>query len=170
MILFDILTLAVIGWMIFRGKNDGLVSQVLSLAGIALGVFLALSYGEGVGNVLNLDPQYSAIAGFTIILVTMVIIALFLAKIISKSISGLGLAWLDSILGILFGVIKGLAILGLFYAAIFAVNERVKAVEPKEFDKSVSFNVVRKIADPLLDYWEKTAPVAYDKLQSKPEA
>ena len=38
MIFFDIITLAVIGWMIYRGQKDGFVSQLLGLIGICIDV------------------------------------------------------------------------------------------------------------------------------------
>ena len=170
MIFFDIITLAVIGWMIFRGKNDGLVAQVFALAGIAIGVALSIIYGAEVGNLLNLDSQYAEIVGFLIILITAVVIALFISKFVSKTIEFIKLGWLNSILGVLFSVVKGVAILSLIYAAIFSLNERLKVVEPTEFDKSISFNVVRKLADPLIKYWEDTKPIEKIEQLQKPEA
>lgn len=164
MIIFDIITLAVIGWMVFRGQRDGFVSQFLSLIGIALGATLAISYGEALGSGLGIGPQYAAISGFIIILVAMIAVTLVLTKILVKYISFAGLSWLNTLLGIVFAIIKGIAVLGLLYAAIFAVNERTHTVEPEKFNESVSFNLVRKAADPLLEYWEKTKPL--EKLQN----
>lgn len=159
MILFDIITLVVIGWMIFRGKREGLVSQILGIAGLVLGVVLATRYGEEVGLMLNIEPHYATIAGFVIVVVATALLALILSLIISKTLSLIKLKWLNDLLGILFSVVKGLAILSLFYAAIFAVNERIRIVEPAEFDKSASFNIVRKIADPLLKFWNESKPL-----------
>ena len=159
MIFFDIITLVVVGWMIFRGKNDGFVSQLFAIAGIAVGVALSLSYGAEVGKALELDSQYSEIVGFLIVLVATIIVSLLVSKFISKTIQVVKLEWLNSILGILFSIVKGIAILSLLYAAIFGLNQRMKLVEPKEFDKSMSFNVVRHLADPLLKYWEETKPL-----------
>ena len=41
MIFFDLITLAVIAWMIFKGKREGFISQLLSLVGIILGIVLS---------------------------------------------------------------------------------------------------------------------------------
>lgn len=159
MILFDIITLVVIGWMIFRGKREGLVSQILGIVGLILGVVLATKYGKEVGLMLNIEAQYATIAGFVIVVVATALLALVLSFIISKTLSLIKLKWLNDLLGILFSVIKGLAILSLLYAAIFAMNERIRIVEPAEFDKSASFNIVRKLADPLLRFWNESKPL-----------
>ena len=158
MFFFDIITLAVIGWMIFRGKRDGFVSQLLSLVGVIFGVVLAISYGDIMGKMLNIDPKYAEISGFVIIFIATVIVAFILAGLLSKIISVVKLSWLNNLLGILFSVLKGLIVLGLIYAAIFAVNARAELVEPKEFDKSISFNVVSSVANPLIEYWEQSKP------------
>lgn len=159
MIIFDIVTLAVIGWMIFKGQKDGFVSQLLSLVGVVLGVAFAITYGEEIGAMLNIEPQYVSVSGFVIVLFATIIIIILLSKLITGTLSLIKLKWLDSLLGIAFAVVKGLAILGLLYAAIFALNARLTLVEPQEFDKSVSFNIVRQVADPLIEYWNETKPL-----------
>ena len=159
MIFFDIITLAVIGWMIYRGQKDGFVSQLLGLIGICIGVFLALSYGEIVGSALRIDQQYATISGFVIVLLATIILIFLVSKLITKTLTLIKLGWLNTLLGIVFAVFKGLLVLSLLYAAIFALNTRLQLVEPAKFDSSISFNIVRKAANPLIEYWEKTKPV-----------
>ncbi len=167
MIFFDIITLAVIGWMIYKGQKDGFVSQLLGLIGICIGVFLALSYGEIVGSALRIEMQYATISGFVIVLLATIILIFLVSKLITKTLSLIKLGWLNTLLGIVFALFKGLLVLSLLYAAIFALNTRLQLVEPEKFDSSVSFNIVRKAADPLIDYWEQTKPI--EKLTT-PEA
>jgi membrane protein required for colicin V production len=153
--------------MIYKGQKDGFVSQLLGLIGICIGVFLALSYGEIVGSALRIDQQYSTISGFIIVLLATIILIFLVSKLITKTLSLIKLGWLNTLLGIVFALFKGLLVLSLLYAAIFALNTRLQLVEPEKFDSSVSFNIVRKAADPLIDYWEQTKPI--EKLTT-PEA
>ena len=159
MIFFDIITLAVVVWMIYKGYKEGFVSQFLGLLGICLAIFFAINYGELVGKMLPIDQQYASITGFIIILIGSVIAIFLLSKLVTGTLSLIKLEWLNNLLGIVFALFKGLAVLGLLYAAIFALNARLEVVEPEEFDDSISFNIVRKAADPLLDYWEQTKPI-----------
>ena len=159
MIFFDLITLAAIGWMIFRGKGEGFISQLLSLVGIAIGVALSISFGERIGQALGVNQKFAAIVGFLIIFIITIVAATILTKALSKVISFVGLNWLNTILGVAFSIVKGLVILSMFYAAIYAINERTRFIEPKKFDESVSFNIVRKVADPLIKYWDETKPI-----------
>ncbi|MBQ5648393.1 MAG: CvpA family protein [Alistipes sp.] len=154
MFFFDIITVAVICWMIYKGKNDGIVSQLFSLAGIALGVILGISFGLEVGSLFGLDAQYAKIVGFIIIFIAAIIVANILANLISDALSFIKLKWLDSLLGIFFAVVKGVVVLGLLYTAIFALNKHLKLIDSKEFSKSISFNFACKSAKPLLNYWD----------------
>ena len=131
----------------------------LGLIGIGLGVFFAINYGAEVGAMLPIDQQYASISGFVVILIATLIIVVLLSKLITGTLSLIKLKWLNTLLGILFSVFKGLLVLSLLYAAIFALNARLYIIEPAQFDNSISFNIVRKAADPLLDYWEKTKPI-----------
>ena len=126
MIFFDIITLAVIGWMIYKGQKDGFVSQLLGLIGICIGVFLALSYGEIVGSALRIDQQYATISGFVIVLLATIILIFLVSKLITKTLSLIKLGWLNTLLGIVFALFKGLLVLSLLYAAIFALNTRLQ--------------------------------------------
>jgi membrane protein required for colicin V production len=158
MIFFDLLTLVVIGWMVYRSRREGFISQLVSLAGLIIGITISISFGEKLGQALGVNQQFAAIVGFLIIFIITAVIATILTKILSKTISFAGLDWLNTILGIVFAAVKGVVILSMLYAAIFAINERTHFIESKKFDESASFNVVRKVASPLLAYWERTKP------------
>lgn len=158
MIFFDILTIGVLIWMVINGIKNGLVAQIFSLLGIIAGVALAIGYGDEVGSAFGFAPQYTAVAGFLIILFTTLIVATLVAKLFAKLLSAIGLDWANTLLGVLFAIVKGLVVLSMLYAAIFNLNERFQLIDTQRFDESVSFNIVRKVAQPLLEYWETTVP------------
>ena len=60
---------------------------------------------------------------------------------------------LGLLIGIILSVVKGLLVLSLLYASIYALNINLQFVEPEYFDSSISFDIVRKCAEPLFDFW-----------------
>ena len=152
---FDILTIVALVWAIVSGWRSGLISQILSLGGVILGIILALGYGAAVGEMLHIDARFSVVAGFLITFVATLIVASILARLLSKILSFIGLGWINTLLGILLSIVKGLIVLSMLYASIFTINNSLKLVEPQYFDNSVSFNVVRKATQALLKYWEE---------------
>lgn len=150
---FDILTLVALIWAVVSGWRSGFVSQLLGLVGIILGIILSLRYGAAVGEMFSIDPKFSVVAGFLITFVAVLIAATILARLISKVLSFIGLGWVNTLLGIALSVIKGLLVLSMLYAAIFALNTNSQLIDPNYFDNSISFDVVRKCAEPLFDFW-----------------
>ncbi len=152
---FDILTLIALVWAVISGWRSGFVSQLLGLLGIVLGVVLSIRYGANVGAMFNIDDRFSVIAGFLITFVAALIVATILAKLIARVLSFIGLGWVNTLLGIVLSIVKGLLVLSLLYASIYALNGNLHFIEPDYFDSSVSFDVVRECAEPLLNYWEE---------------
>lgn len=152
---FDILTLVALVWAVVSGWRSGFVSQLIGLLGIILGIVLSVRYGTAVGEMFGIDARFSAVAGFLITFVATLVVATILARLIARVLSFIGLGWVNTLLGILLSTVKGLIVLSMLYASIFALNSNLKFVEPQYFDKSVSFDVVREVAKPLLKYWEE---------------
>jgi membrane protein required for colicin V production len=150
---FDILTIVALVWAVISGWRSGFVSQLLGLIGIILGVVLSIRYGATVGAMLNIDERFSVVAGFLITLVATLIVATILAKLLARVLSFIGLGWVNTLLGIVLSVVKGLLVLSLLYASIYALNINLQFVEPEYFNNSVSFDVVRECAKPLFDFW-----------------
>jgi membrane protein required for colicin V production len=149
--------------MIISGVKSGIISQLLSVAGIAIGVALAYNYGEEVGVLLKINSEFSVVAGFAIIFIVSVVVAAIVAHFLSKVFSFAGLAWVNKLLGAIFAVIKGVVVLGLLYTAIYSLNEHLKVVEQESFNESISFNVVRKATQPLIDHWDNIKETAINK-------
>ena len=156
---FDIITLVALVWSIVRGWRSCLVSQLLGLLGIILGGILALRYGAAVGSMFGIDARFSVVAGFLIVFVATIIVANILARLLARVLSFVGLGWINTLLGILLSVVKGVIVLSMIYAAIYALNKNLYLVESQYFDKSYTFDVVREVAKPLLNYWEQAKQV-----------
>ena len=152
---FDILTLLALVWAVISGWRSGFVSQLLGLLGIVLGIVLSIRYGAAVGEMFHIDARFSVVVGFLITFVATIIVATILAKLIARVLSFIGLGWINTLLGIVLSIVKGLIVLSMFYASIYALNKNLEFLEPEYFDSSISFDVVRKCAEPLLNYWEE---------------
>ena len=152
---FDIITLIALVWAVVRGWRSGFVSQLLALLGILFGGVLALRYGSDVGAMFGIDTRFSAVAGFLIIFVLTIVVASILARLLAKVLSFVGLGWVNTILGIVLSIVKGLIVLSLLYASIYALNKNLYFVESQYFDNSYTFDVVREVAKPILNYWEQ---------------
>ena len=164
---FDILTIIALSWAVVSGWRSGLISQILSLGGVVLGIVLAVGYGAAVGEMLHIDERFSVVAGFLITFVATLIVATILARLLSKVLSFIGLGWVNTLLGVVLSVVKGLIVLSMLYTAIFTTNNSLQFIEPQYFDNSVSFNIVRTATQPLIKYWEEAKQSIMSNTQTK---
>ena len=152
---FDILTLVALVWAVISGWRSGFVSQLLGLVGIILGIVLSLRYGAAVGAMFGIDARFSVVAGFLITFVAVLIVATILSRLLAKVLSFIGLGWVNTLLGIVLSIVKGLVVLSMLYAAIYSLNLNSQLIEPDYFNSSVSFDIVRKCAEPLFNFWNE---------------
>lgn len=150
---FDILTLVALAWAVISGWRSGFVSQLLGLVGIILGIVLSLRYGAAVGGMFGIDARFSVVAGFLITFVAVLVVATILSRLLAKVLSFIGLGWVNTLLGIVLSIVKGLVVLSMLYAAIYSLNLNSQLIEPDYFDNSISFDIIRKCAEPLFDFW-----------------
>lgn len=112
---FDVVVLIFLGWFVFRGYRQGLVSQLFGLAGLVIALVAAFSYFSELGALLDgwlpLGQEISGVLGFLLIVATVNGIFAFAAsrwRVLTKS-TALSLA--DSIGGAVFGGVKALFVL-----------------------------------------------------------
>ena len=149
---FDIITIVVFLWAVVIGWRSGFVSQFLSLLGVVVGAVLALRYGAAVGALCNIDPRFAAVAGFLIIFVLAVIASNVAAWFLRGVLKFVGLKWVNTLLGILFSLLKGLAVLAMMFISVKSLNTHLQFVEPSYMTSSYTFEPVCKIAAPVFEY------------------
>jgi uncharacterized membrane protein required for colicin V production len=149
---FDIITIVVFLWAVVIGWRSGFVSQFLSLLGVVVGAVLALRYGAAAGALCNIDPRFAAVAGFLIIFVLAVIVSNVAAWFLRGVLKFVGLKWVNTLLGILFSLLKGLAVLAMMFISVKSLNTHLQFVEPSYITSSYTFEPVCKIAAPVFEY------------------
>ncbi len=149
---FDIITILVFIWAVVVGWRSGFVSQFLSLLGVVVGAVLALRYGADVGVLCGIDQRFAAVAGFLIIFVLAVVVSNVAAWFLRGVLKFVGLKWVNTLLGILFSLLKGLAVLAMIFISVKSLNTHLQFIEPSYITTSYTFEPVCKIAAPVFEY------------------
>ncbi|MFC2018281.1 CvpA family protein [Chloroflexota bacterium] len=92
----------------YMGWRHGLIRTVFTLVGLIIGVVLAGQWSDGLTEVLSPSgAQWAYLTSFAIIVIIVVIIANICGKILQTFFKLIMMGWLDSIGGIIFGVLLG---------------------------------------------------------------
>lgn len=117
----DALILLILGWNIIRGFNKGFVEEVFSLIGILVSIVIAYKLAPVVAVKLagTTDTTTLALSGFFIYLIFFTVFK-FLAYHFEKKTAESSLGLINSLLGFLFGVFRGIVIAAIvvFFVAI----------------------------------------------------
>lgn len=96
---FDLLLVMILLTGLFWGTWKGLVRQVLSLAGLVLGLLLALNFYSIPAVALNLPPGFAELVGFALIFFSVSLVAMLLSKLTDKLLKAVSLSWLNRLGG-----------------------------------------------------------------------
>lgn len=128
---FDYAVLAIIGLSMLLSMMRGFVREVLSLAGWVAAFFVAKIYTlELVPLLPQSIPTESLryLAAFLMLFLATLLVCSLLTIALSQIFKKIGLGWLDRILGAVFGVARGVLILGVlvFLAGLTSLPQDVR--------------------------------------------
>ena len=152
----DIIVLLLVGLGVFTGLRKGFVHAVLSL-GVWVVVVLALwvlhgPVQQGLSGLVGIASSY--VLAFVVLLVGSWIAAKLLVARIAKGVRRSFVGSADRMLGALFGGLKGLIFVTLFYMAFSFVYDSIwgrEARRPDWIRNAFTYPVVRGTADTFVD-------------------
>lgn len=150
---------------LWNGWRQGFIVQICSLAGLALGVWLAARVGERVGLLMHLDERVAAAGGFVTVLLVVVLAVALAARLMRRLFRFAGLGVADIVLGIAVSMLKYLLVLSLLFSAFARLNANYGLVRERTLEDSWSYEPIRRLSDVLFPFAERM----YDRIPSSDE-
>jgi membrane protein required for colicin V production len=120
MAVFDYVVIGIVALSLVLGLWRGVVSEMIALAAWILAFMAALEFGAQVGVQLFMgiaDPSLRALAGCAVVFIG-VLVAMSLVRLAVRSmVKALGLSLSDRLLGMVFGLARGLLVVLVLVAA-----------------------------------------------------
>jgi membrane protein required for colicin V production len=125
--LVDIVILFLLVLSAILGFRTGLIQSFFSLAGLIAGIAVASWHYKRFANELAPMVHSKALADaiwFCLIAIAVMLVAGVLGMLVKGLVHGIGLGWLDKLLGLIFGLLRGavLATLCIVILAAFYSN------------------------------------------------
>ena len=130
MTVFDYIVIAVVAASVLLGIWHGVVGEIIALVAWVLAFFAARWWGDEVANsVLNAirDPALRLVAAWVLIFIVVLMLMALLRLAIRGLLKALGLSPTDRLLGMIFGVARGLVIV----LALVVVGSMTMAAQQK---------------------------------------
>jgi membrane protein required for colicin V production len=150
MIIVDIILVAVFIIAGFAGYKKGFVGEFASLAGLLLGIWGALKFSDYTANLLrenfNMTTEYLGLIAFAITFFVIVIVVHFIGKIVEGIFEMAFLGFANSILGVVFGVLKMAFILSVVLIILEKANIKMNFLPKDIADKSLFYKPIQRLA------------------------
>lgn len=111
--IIDIIFIVMILLVGFSGLRRGFFSQIITIVGVAAGLFLAYFLSDDlvpyVSGFIG-EREWVTVLSFVLIFVATILVTLLINKIFKTTIENMGNEGIDKILGFIFGLVQGLFI------------------------------------------------------------
>ena len=146
----DIILLIPILWGAYKGFTKGFIVAIASLIALLAGIYGALSFSNFTGGFLqenwDIQTEYLPVVAFAITFIAIVIAVHFVAKLVDKLVKAIALGWLNTIAGILFGVLKSIFVMSIIIFFIEKIDPQAMMIKKDFKEQSLLYEPIRKTA------------------------
>ncbi len=127
----------------YRGFSRGLIVEVATLAGLVLGVYMAVRYSSYTENFLrdflNFSSRYISYVALAVTFILVVILVYIVGKLLTKLVDIISLGLVNKLLGTALGVAKYFLIVCVLLLVTDALNEKFQFISEETRQKSLLF-------------------------------
>lgn len=113
MTVFDYVVIGIVSLSLLFGLWRGVVGEIIALVAWVLAVLVAVEFGGEVGQAVFsgvLDPAMRTLAGCVVIFVGVLVVMSLVRLAVRSMVKALGLSVSDRLLGMVFGLARGLLV------------------------------------------------------------
>lgn len=153
MAIVDIILLICFIPAIVSGISKGFVRQVVEIAAILLGVWVAFRYSSiasiWLSQYIEADKIVLHVICFIVILILTAGLLTLGGHLLTKILKVVSLGWINGALGVVLGIIKAAIIMGLVIIAFDAVNDSIHLIDKESLDNAVIYNKLNELGNDI---------------------
>jgi len=170
----DAIIVVVLILSLVTGFINGLVKEVASLAALILGIWGAIKFSsftaEKLYDYFDMTGRYVGIIAFLITFGLIVVLIHFIGILADKVVNAASLGFINRILGIVFGLLKSVLIMSVFFVVLNALDARRSFLPKKTIEESKFYNPISDIAPAIFPIiGEGGFNRSFDRFKKKPQ-
>jgi len=170
----DFIIVIILVISLIRGFTDGFVKEAASLAALILGIWGAIRFSnltaEKLYDWFDMTGQYVGIVSFLVTFGIIVVLIHFIGIFVDKIVKAVALGFLNRLLGLVFGLLKSVLILSVFFVILNAIDARRPFLPKEKIEGSMFYNPISNVAPALFPIIrEGDFRRSLDRIRKKPE-
>ncbi len=139
----DIVILLLLLYGAFRGFSKGLIIEMATLAGLVLGVFVAIRYSayteEFLHDFFNITSRHLSYIALALTFILVVICVYLLGKMLTRLMEMIALGFLNKLLGLVLGMLKYFVVVCVLLLMVDTLNDKFHFISEETRQKSLFF-------------------------------
>ncbi len=170
----DALIVVILILSLVMGFINGLVKEIASLAALILGIWGAIKFSsftaEKLYDYFDMTGQYVGVIAFLVTFGIIVVIIHFIGILADKLVDAVSLGFVNRLLGIVFGLIKTVIIMSVFFSILNAIDARRPFLPKERIEESKFYNPISDIAPAIFPViGEGGFKQSFDRFKKKTE-
>jgi membrane protein required for colicin V production len=149
----DLIILFPVAVGIITGLFRGLIKEVIALAILIIGIYLAKLLAplttDLLINLFDISAKGAQPLGFIAVFSIVAIVLTIVGHFIQGAIKMLSLGFLNSIVGGIFGGLKVALFMSIIFNVLQAIDHKISIIEPELKEKSIFYEPVKGLAPEL---------------------
>jgi membrane protein required for colicin V production len=170
----DLVIVVILILSMVTGFINGLVKEVASLAALILGIWGAIKFSSFTAarlyDYFDMSGHYVGIIAFLVTFGIIVVLIHFVGIIADKIVDAAALGFINRLLGIVFGLIKTVLIMSVFFVILNAIDARKPFLPKETIEHSIFFSPISDIAPTIFPIiGEGGFNRSFDRFKKKPD-
>jgi membrane protein required for colicin V production len=170
----DAIIVVILILSLVSGFINGLVKEVASLAALIIGIWGAIKFSSFTAAKLydyfDMTGHWVGVIAFLVTFGLIVVIIHFIGILADKLVNAASLGFINRILGIVFGLIKAVLIMSVFFVVLNAIDARRPILPKKTIEESKFYNPISDIAPAIFPIiGEGGFNRSFDRFKKKPQ-
>jgi membrane protein required for colicin V production len=170
----DLIIVVILILSLVMGFINGLVKEVASLAALILGIWGAIKFSSYTAGKLydyfDMTGHYVGIIAFLVTFGIIVVIIHFIGILADKIVNAAALGFVNRLLGIIFGLLKSVLIMSVFFVILNAIDARRPFLPKETIERSIFYTTISDIAPVIFPIiGEGGFNRSFDRFKKKPE-
>ena len=153
----DIVILACFLPAIFIGLKNGFIRQLVALAVVILGIWLAVRFSDVVAawliaHRITMEPFWAKSISFVVIFIAVALVLNLIGKLLEKVLDIAMLGWLNRLLGLVVALATSALIIGTLVYLVDSANSLISFIPQEQIDQSKFYKPLLELVQTVFPY------------------
>jgi len=158
-------------YAIYKGFTKGFIYEAATLVALIVGVYGAIHFSDFTAEVIqdtfNYESQYMEYISFVVTFIVIVIGINLIGRVIDKLVEAVALGFVNRILGVAFGLLKGVILLSIVIHLLNYVNDKFSFISQEKKKESLLYEPMSNISETLFEFFDSDFSSTKEKIEDK---